>query len=48
MIDELTNVVSWNEVEGATHYNYIINGEEIDNSDNGFMNKKTIYKLRGE
>lgn len=29
VIDELTNVVSWNEVEGATHYNYIINGEEI-------------------
>lgn len=26
----------------------IINGKEIINSDDGFMNKKTIYKLRGE
>lgn len=25
----------------------VINGEDIENSDDGFMNKKTIYKLKG-
>ena len=28
--------------------NELINGELLENSDDGFMNKKTIYKLRGE
>ena len=33
---------------GVTEIKDIINGEILQNSDDGFMNKKTIYKLRGE
>ena len=39
-LDKETGIVTWNEIEGATHYNYVINDGEIKTTVNRTLNLK--------